>query len=215
MSRADDRKRVIFFGDSICHGQHVSVDRIFVTRLAADHNARHRPILVENRSINGHTTRQGLERLSYDVTSHKPDLVYVQFGLNDCNVWQTDFGVPRVAPEAYQANLLEIVAKIRAAGTRRVMLATNHPCLLGAAYEERLLVYNELAREAARKAECTLFDIRAQAQPFDTATMLMPDGIHLSESGHEHYFRCLRPRLAAEIGRLGGHAAPAQDEVSA
>lgn len=205
----EGRKRVIFFGDSICHGQHVSLERTFVARLAAYYNGHVvPPIVVENRSINGNTTRQALERLSYDVTSHAPDLVYVQFGLNDCNVWQTDFGRPRVAPAAYRGNLVEIVEKIRAAGTRTVIVATNHPCALGEEYESRLVRYNQLACDAARETGALLFDTRRVARPFDTAAMLYPDGIHLSEAGHDFYFDMLRPVFMAEVSRLSDALEP-------
>jgi lysophospholipase L1-like esterase len=205
VNRPEPRKRVIFFGDSVCHGQYVSVERVFVARLATYHNGHVvPPVVVENRSINGNTTRQGLERLSYDVTSHRPDFVYVQFGLNDCNIWQTDFGEPRVALEAYRANLTEIVRKVRAAGTRRVMLATNHPCRLGDAYEERLRAYNEVVRAVAAGVETALFDVRAASEPFDPDVMLLADGIHLSEDGHEFYFEALRPLFMAELDRLAG-----------
>jgi len=206
--RAHPSKRIIFFGDSICHGQHVSVERIFVARLAAYYNSHVvPPILVENRSINGNTTRQGLERLSYDVTSHRPDLVYVQFGLNDCNVWQTDFGQPRVAPDAYRGNLAEIVAKLSSAGTSRVIMATNHPCVLGEEYEKRLLAYNDIVRDVARLTGAALFDLHAVAPPFQTETMLCADGIHLSEEGHQYYFEALRPLFMTEVGRISGDAA--------
>lgn len=200
---AAGRKRVIFFGDSICHGQHVSVERIFVARLAAHYHRLHAPaILVENRSINGNTTRQALERLSYDVTSQAPDLVFVQFGLNDCNVWATDFGQPRVTLRAYDANLREIVAKIRAASAPRIVLATNHECRLGGPYEARLLEYNETVRSVARDAQATLFDVRAASPPFLPDDMLLADGIHLSEAGHEFYFEALRDLFVAEVAAL-------------
>lgn len=198
------RLRAVFFGDSICHGQHVSVERIFVARLAASFNALLAPpVLFENRSINGNTTRQGLERLSYDVTSHRPDLVYVQFGLNDCNVWQTDFGRPRVAPEAYAGNLGEIVSKVRAAGARSVILGTNHPCRLGEEYEARLLVYNDIVREVSRQDGTVLADVRAVSPGFDPCSMLHPDGIHLSEAGHVFYAGFLRQLILGELLALG------------
>lgn len=196
---------MIFFGDSICHGQHVSVERHFVVQLAAYYNARLTPpLLVENRSINGNTSRQALERLSYDVTSQRPDMVYVQFGLNDCNVWQTDFGRPRVALEAYKANLREIIEKVQAAGATRVIVGTNHPCLLGEPYEERLCLYNRCAREAAAETGAVLFDVRATARPFDPSRMLMVDGIHLSEAGHDFYYEEIRPVFGREVRKLRG-----------
>lgn len=199
---------LIFFGDSICHGQRVSVDRVFVTHLAAHLNSRFEAgVLVENRSINGNTTRQALERLAYDVTSHAPDLVYVQFGLNDCNVWATDFDEPRVGLDAYAGNLREIIAKLRAAGVSRVMLATNHACLLGEAYEQRLLAYNDAVRRVSRETFATLVDVRAAVPGFDPSAMLMADGIHLAEAGHRFYFELLKDRMAAEVEKLLASAA--------
>lgn len=202
------RKRVIFFGDSICHGQHVSVEKIFVARLAAHYHRHHAPaVIVENRSNSGNTTRQALERLSYDVTSHAPDFVYVQFGLNDCNVWATDFGEPRVTLPAYEANLREIVSKVRAASARRVVLATNHECRLDGAYEARLLEYNEAVRSVSRDMQATLFDVRTASRPFRPEAMLLPDGIHLSEAGHEFYFESLKDLFVAEVAALHERAA--------
>jgi acyl-CoA thioesterase-1 len=203
-------KRITFFGDSICHGQHISVADIFVARLSA-HCGRHypSPVIVENRSINGNTTRQALERLSFDVTSNAPDLVYVQFGLNDCNVWATDFGEPRVSLAAYDANLREIVRKLRAAGAATVILATNHECRLGAEYETRLLQYNEAVRTLSRELGTGLFDVRAAPRPFDPQAMLLQDGIHLSEAGHIFYFEALKDMFVAAVSALPARATAA------
>jgi lysophospholipase L1-like esterase len=193
------QKRLIFFGDSICHGQHVSIDKIFVTLLAVHLNTRSRPpVLVENRSVNGNTTRQALERLSYDVSSHRPQVVYVQFGYNDCHLWATDNGEPRVALPAFHGNLLEIVAKLRAAGTSTVLLATNTPTRKPADYEARVHTYNDAVRETAHATGSQLLDL-AVAPGHDPETMLLADGLHLSETGHRFYFEQLREPLERAI----------------
>src|SRR6516165_6738095 len=87
--------RVFFFGDSICFGQGVSPHRIWVTRLsqrlAASISQTH-DLMVQNPSINGNTTRMALDRMAFDVQAHRPDVLIVQFGLNDCNVWESDQG---------------------------------------------------------------------------------------------------------------------------
>lgn len=191
--------RFIFFGDSICHGQHVSVDQTFVHRLARDLQEQTPNLLVESRSINGNTTRQALERMSYDVTSHHPDAVYVQFGINDANVWATDFGECRVSLDAYRANLAEIVAKSRSAGARRVILGTNHPCRLGAEYSARLDRYNDAARSVAAELGLALVDV-ARAWPGDPG-LILPDGVHLSKPGHDFYYALLKPVILDQVGQ--------------
>jgi len=193
------RGRLIFFGDSICHGQHVSVDLTFVHRIARDLQERFEDLLVENRSINGNTTRQALERLSYDVTSHHPEAVYVQFGINDCNCWATDFGDCRVSLDAYRANLVEIVTKCRTAGARRVLIGTNHPCRLGEDYAKRLDQYNAAVRSVAQALDLRLLDI-AEAWP-GGEDLLHPDGVHLSRKGHDFYFDRLRETFRNQVGQ--------------
>jgi len=84
------RIRIFFFGDSICFGQGVSPHFTWVTRLsrALDERLSSRAdVLTQNPSVNGNTTRMALERMPYDVQSHAPDVLYIQFGLNDCNGW--------------------------------------------------------------------------------------------------------------------------------
>ena len=84
------RIRIFFFGDSICFGQGVSPHFTWVTRLsrALDERFSSRAdVLTQNPSVNGNTTRMALERMPYDVQSHAPDVLYIQFGLNDCNGW--------------------------------------------------------------------------------------------------------------------------------
>ena len=81
----------------------------WVTRVAGQledlANETGREIVVANASVNGTTTRQALERMGYEVQSHGVDVLIVQFGMNDCNFWETDRGLPRVSPEAFAGRL--------------------------------------------------------------------------------------------------------------
>jgi len=153
--------RVTFFGDSICVGQGVSIYRGWVTRvagrldeLAAEFGGE---IIVTNSSLNGSTTRQALERMPYDVQSHGVDILIVQFGLNDCNYWQTDAGLPRVSPEGYAANLKEIVRRGIIFGAKKVFLHNNHPTTRitqkfpnsDVTYEDSNRQYNGIVRDLA------------------------------------------------------------------
>lgn len=200
--------RVTFFGDSICVGQGVSIYSGWVTRIAGELDriaGRHgREIVVTNASVNGNTTRQALERMPYDVQSNGADILIVQFGLNDCNYWQSDRGLPRVGPAAFAANLKEIIARGRRFGAKRVFLHNNHPTtrdrepLPGASlsYEASNRQYNAIVRDvAAELSDVVAFtDIEAAFQEItqgDRARLeelLLADGLHLSRQGHEVYF---------------------------
>jgi acyl-CoA thioesterase-1 len=212
---ADEPVRVVFFGDSICVGQGVSLHKGWVTRLAArvEDIARdkNREIVVINASVNGNTTRQALERMPYEVQSPGVDYLLVQFGLNDCNHWQTDRGLPRVSLRAFEANLEEILERAFRFGARWAILNTNHPTvrtktpLPGSSltYEDSNRAYNEAIRAvAARWAERVyLNDIESHIRMLAARgeirieELLQPDGLHLSVRGHEVYFSMVSPLL--------------------
>ena len=86
-----DETRIFFFGDSICVGQYVSLHKGWVTQLSAAFadfgEARGHRISVTNASASGRITREALERMPYEIQSQHPDIVIIQFGMNDCNHW--------------------------------------------------------------------------------------------------------------------------------
>lgn len=203
--------RLVFFGDSICNGQGVSLHRGWVARLSASAETLSRQlgcdIIVVNASVNGSTTRQALERMAYEVQSHQLDILLVQFGLNDCNFWVTDRGLPRVSPEGFAANLVEIIRRGRRFGARRIFLNTNHPTakeledqpFWPMSYSESNRRYNEIIREVAARAGefVQLNDIERawnQSRAGRGASLtdcLLPDGLHLSLAGHDLYFEII------------------------
>ena len=161
--------RIFFFGDSICFGQGVPPHRVWVTRLAQTMEERlHRraELVTQNPSVNGNTTRMALERIAYDLQSHEPHVVFIQFGMNDCNGWETDRGHPRVSPDAFGANLSEIIDRARRFGAKQIILGTNHPTTRTVAhlpyvshtYDEANRAYNEITRRVASTKQTLLAD---------------------------------------------------------
>ena len=200
--------RIAFFGDSICVGQGVSIYRGWVTRVAGrlDEVAAEcgQEIVVINSSVNGSTTRQALERMPYDIQSHRVDILIIQFGLNDCNYWHSDAGLPRVSAAAYAANLQEIIERGVRFGAKIIFLHNNHPTTRtdevfpnsSVTFEESNRRYNSIVRDVARRLQpqVTFTDIEAAFDYFTKrqrdllATLLLPDGLHLSVAGHNLYF---------------------------
>ena len=207
--------RIFFFGDSICFGQGVSQHLTWVTRSSQALDDRFNPradILTQNPSVNGNTTRMALERMPYDVQSHTPDVLYIQFGLNDCNGWETDKGCPRVSRDAFAANLAEMVDRGRTFGAAEVILGTNHPTTrtaglpyVGHTYEEANRAYNAIIRQVA-KAKGTLladaevaFNEAVNAGEVRYADLVLADQLHLSRTGHDFYLRNRLPILSQAV----------------
>jgi lysophospholipase L1-like esterase len=214
--------RIVFFGDSICVGQGVSIHRGWVTRLAARIEQWSREsnldLVIVNASINGNTTRQALERMPYDVQSHGVGVLIVQFGMNDCNYWMTDRGVPRVSEEAFAANLNEVIRRGMTFGAKSILLHTNHATSRDVeklpysdiTYEASNRRYNEVIREvAARWADIvTLIDIEraflahTQGDTMRLAELLLEDGLHLSVKGHDLYYELAAPIIEACVRKV-------------
>jgi lysophospholipase L1-like esterase len=137
----------------------------------------------------------------------------LQFGLNDCNCWDTDLGLPRVSEEAYRANLLEMIARARVFGAAHIILSTNHPTLrnrkliCGQTLEERRVRYNEIVREVAKEANVILCDIEgvfADVKGDALGSMLLsePDVLHLSQLGHERYANGICKPIAEAVEQV-------------
>lgn len=202
-------------GDSITEGQYVDPLLVWThlveAKLRASASAAVSAKLVFfRRGISGETTRQGLERFPRDVQQARPTVMTLQFGLNDCNCWDTDEGHPRVSEAAYRANLMEMIDRARLFGAREIVLSTNHPTLRrrklpnGRTLEEQRVRYNRIVREVAAAAAVTLCDIDAGFSRFDDRALERlllpePDVLHLSPEGHEVYANLIFSPLRAAI----------------
>jgi lysophospholipase L1-like esterase len=210
--------RFALFGDSICVGQDVAVHRTWAARLSKELEVRLAPegIRVDlfNASVNGDTTRLALERMAFDIQTRRIDGILIQFGLNDANHWETDRGLPRVSPEAFAANQREIVRRARTFGAKPVMLNTNHPTTRTTApmpgteltYEASNQQYNKVIRDVgAADGSLILNDIgahlaaKAASGALDAKRLVLADGLHLSELGHDEYLEFLTPVVAEAI----------------
>lgn len=211
---------VVFFGDSICVGQRISPHKSWVhkisERLANEAEANCFEVVVSNASVNGDTTRLALERMPFCVQSHPCDLIVIQFGMNDCNLWKTDNGLPRVTPRAFEANLHEIADRAKACGARKIFIHTNQPTdkfvvmpPSNTRYQDNNRAYNEIIRNVASGRDDLIFtDIESQIETRlaelgqTPAYITLPDLIHLNEKGHELYFEITCPSISGAVMEL-------------
>lgn len=169
--------RVSVFGDSIASGQYVNPQDAWVTHLGIALGHEH---LVMNAGHSGDTTRMALERMYHDVTAHRPDIMVVQFGLNDCNIWD---GQVRVSLESFRANLSEIVSRAKLA---RVVLVANHRTAKTPDYDQRARVYNRAIRQVADATDAWLVDMEREE-------VELLDAVHPSPAGHLAYAGAIVP----------------------
>jgi len=210
---------LVYMGDSVTVGQHIDPDvrwtSLLDTRIREQFGQR---VASHNKGVSGETTRMGLERFPRDVQAFRPEVMTLQFGLNDCNCWQTDEGHPRVSPAAFVANLHEMIARARLFGSHEIILSTNHctlrraPMASGESLEEANLRYNDLIRQVAVESGVLLCDIEeafASLEDDELEGLLLPtpDVLHLSEQGNRVYADVIWPHVhrlvAAALERKG------------
>jgi len=208
---------VVFFGDSITEGQYVAAPGRWVDIVSGRLLLRYldHPLNLQLlvRGVSGETTRQALERFPRDVQAHAPDVVTVQFGLNDCNCWLTDHGLPRVSEAAYRANLVEMIARARRFGAQEIILSNNHTTLRhkklldGLTLEQRRRRYNEIVAEVAAETGVTFCDIDSgfaglDADALSKQLLPYPDWLHLSEAGHRIYASLIGPFVERAVEKV-------------
>jgi lysophospholipase L1-like esterase len=155
-----------------------------------------------------------LLRFPNEVQDNAPDIVVIQFGLNDCNCWETDKGLPRVSEAAYEANFREMVTRARHFGVREIILSTNHVTLRhdvvmpgGEIYESANSRYSDIVRKVAMDCDVTLCDIRKEFEKFskgELADLLLPqpDVLHLSIKGNAFYADMIWPYVKLTVDRV-------------
>jgi lysophospholipase L1-like esterase len=156
--------KIVTLGDSITRGVRsgVTADETFSALLQKQLGDRAIKAEVVNRGIGGERTDQALKRLAKDVLALKPAVVVVMYGTNDSYV---DKGQkqPRLSVAEYRANLESLVAELRKANIRPILMTPprwGDKAVNGAGENPnvRLEKYVEACREVAVMTKTPLAD---------------------------------------------------------
>jgi acyl-CoA thioesterase I len=115
--------RIIALGDSLTQGW--MARKGYLDYLAEMLKKKHpdcRPTIV-NRGIPGDTAEGGLYRLRDDVLDLDPDLVFIQFALNDA--------FTGVNPEVFKNTIAAMISQIRTDTDAEILLVTSVPIMHG------------------------------------------------------------------------------------
>jgi lysophospholipase L1-like esterase len=159
----------------------------------------------------GEATDGGLRRLAADVISLKPDYVTVMYGWNDSVVSQGR-SEPRLPLSDYEANLRQIVQRLRAAGILPILMTPpplGRKFMTWSPYKNRgpnciIIDYVRAVRRVAGDEAVPLVDnfaawAEASFMGADMDSFLADDG-HPGPSGHQLIAETMYPVLAHLLG---------------
>lgn len=173
--------KILCIGDSITFGEGIDPWNRWtsiVDRALHDHE-------VINKGVCGDTTRLGLERFPEDVQRQQPDVLIIQFSLNDANRWDTDCGMPRVHPEAFEANLKEMALRAKHFGAERVGIILPTPCTKESV-APHINWYASRIKNACLGSSASVIDTgMGRASGVRPEDVLQDDGVHLNEMGNQ------------------------------
>jgi lysophospholipase L1-like esterase len=171
---------VVAFGDSITAGY--AVRRGFPTFWKEMLVQKYPGVRIEliNSGISGDTTMDGLARLDWAVLSYEPDLVTINFGINDC--------VYGLGVEEFEANLVEMIRRIRSGPASEILLLSSQP-LETPPYDWLVLDYYQAIEHVAKEMDVGFVDVYgAWMDRVKTGTplnsLIIPGLDHPNEAGY-------------------------------
>ncbi|MBI3887304.1 MAG: arylesterase [Opitutae bacterium] len=185
---ADERRTVVFFGDSLTAGYGVDLDEAFPALIQKRIDAAGLPWRVVNAGLSGETTAGGRRRIDW-VLKQRVDCLVLELGGND--------GLRGLAPKLTQANLQAIIDRVRAANPRvRLLLAgMMMPPNFG---EEQTREFAAIYPALAEKNHLALIPFLLEGVGGRTE-LNKSDGIHPTAQGHAivagHVWKYLEPLL--------------------
>lgn len=227
---AADAIKIVAFGDSttaprIVEGKPLTV---YADVLATNTALRARGVSVINAGVPGNTTRDARARFNRDVLERHPDLVVIQFGINDAwvAVWNKPPATqPRISLKEYTTNLSYFVKELRQRGvfvilmtpnplrwTEKLKLRCGHaPYAVDEPDGMNVLLrsYAQATRDVARDTGTPLIDVMAAFEAYGAKQNhsidgLLVDGIHPNEEGHRIIAGLLCQQIA--LTKFGDHA---------
>lgn len=186
-----DRKRVVFFGDSITQAGAEPGGYIEVMRTMVD-TSRYELI---GAGISGNKVTDLEQRVQTDVLDKNPDVVMIYIGINDVWHFFKFEGTTGTEPERYEAGLRNLAQQIQDAGATVVFCT---PTVIGEDVDSdspentRLIKYADIVRRVADEMRAPLCDLREAYGTYLRANnpdkayegVLTRDGVHMNEVGN-------------------------------
>lgn len=188
------KKRVIFFGDSITQAGVQPGGYITKVGQLAESDKKADQFEFIGAGISGNKVYDLYLRMDQDVLNKNPDIVIIYIGVND--VWHKRTYGTGTDPEKFEKFYNAIIEKLKAKNIRMI-LAT--PATIGEKtdfsneLDGDLNAYSNLVRKIASTNNLPLIDLRKNFLDYNkqnnttnaTKGILTTDGVHLNDKGNE------------------------------
>ncbi len=188
----EERKNIVFFGNSLTAGYGVDPTEAFVGRIQNRIDSLGWDYLAINAGVSGETTASGLSRVEWVVKRQPVEIFVLELGGND--------GLRGIDPEETEKNLKAIIDKVRSIHPDVEILLAGMmvPPNMGADYaDEFKAIFPRVAKEKNVELIPFLLD-----DVGGVAELNLPDGIHPTPEGHKivtnTVWKFLRPLLKEE-----------------
>jgi acyl-CoA hydrolase len=169
---------VLVLGDSLSSGHTLGPDQAWPRHLATESGWD-----IVNAGISGDTTAGGLARLPALLDQHRPAAVFLELGGNDM--------LRKVPQNETVNNLRQMIAAVRAAQARPVLVATPRPSVAGAVFSS--LADAEFYAELARQEKLPLVEEVISETLSEKEFKL--DQLHPNAQGHAALARAMAKQL--------------------
>lgn len=172
---------IVAFGDSLTYGWMTELGYLDYLKSMLKKKFPGSRFKLVNRGVPGDTAGDGLRRVENDVISLQPDLVLIQFALNDA---YTDF-----TPAEFRKNIDSIILKIKDNSSSEIALLTSVALL--DPHENRIaLDFYKKILESGAENNTPVVSVHKYWEKQITSgaihsLLVQGDGIHPTEKGYE------------------------------
>ena len=181
---------IVCFGDSVTFGWNLVYEYSYPSQLEKLLVKDFLQIKVINSGIGGDTIKDANKRLDKDVVSFKPDIVIINFGLNDGMI---SGSVPNIDIKDFENYYNDLIKKLQFNDLKIIILGINPVTELFAEKEsenyrkkqrEVYEIYNEKILEIAKNNNLEHIDLReAFNKETDPVEYIQTDGVHPNKKG--------------------------------
>lgn len=190
--KADNPKKIIFFGDSITQAG-VNPGG-YITMLKEMYKKAGNTSELIGAGIGGNKVYDLFLRMEDDVLAKKPDVVVIYVGVND--VWhKASYGTGTDA-DKFTKFYLALIKKMQSQGIKLILTT---PAAIGEKTDHSnqqdgdLNQYSKIIRDLAKEHKCGLVDLRKEFLAYNLANnpenkekgILTTDRVHLNEAGNK------------------------------
>ncbi len=190
--RADKKKKIVFFGDSITQAAVQKGRFIDLMQTNLQKNGQDQNYELHGAGISGNKIYDLYLRIENDVLNKKPDLVVIWVGVND--VWHKSSSGTGTDFDKFGKFYDAVVKKIQQQGAKIIIVT---PAAIGEKHDYSntqdgdLNSYSNWLRQYASTNNITLLDLRKIFHDYSLANnpnnlakgILTTDGVHLNEKG--------------------------------